>query len=332
MMRGPRQTTILVGMPVENINRDMRAFVWQLVLSGSVVLIVGLTGGWLVSRSIIRPVESIAKTASRISGDNLSERIDEETVETELSGLASVLNDTFDRLQEAFDRQTQFTADASHELRTPLAVLRSQAELTLSRSRSEAEYRQAIDACLKAAIRMTGLVEKMLLLARSDSGATLLKKVPVKWADVVQEAIDQLEPLAKEKKVTQHKKLKPVTVSGDSLALSQVVCNLISNAIQYNRSGGRVEIRLRSNDIEAELEIRDNGPGIPEVDQPHIFERFYRVDKARTRTSGGNGLGLAICLSIVKAHAGEISFESTPGEGTTFWVRLPIETTGFGEP
>lgn len=321
--RGPRQTTILVGMPNAPPRLALRTFAWQLVLSGAIVLAIGLTGGWLISRSILRPIAAIAATASRISGTNLTERIAEQEVESELAGLARVLNETFDRLQEAFDRQMQFTADASHELRTPLAVLRSQAELALARPRTEAEYQQALSACLRAAIRMTDLVEQLLLLARADSGMAVLKKAPVAWATVVNDVLEQLSPLAKEKDISLHVKLQEVVVHGDAVALAQVVSNLVTNAIQHNRPGGRVQIRLRGDAHEAELHIHDTGPGIAKKDQARLFERFYRVDQARARTSGGNGLGLAICLSIINAHDGEIGFESNPGEGTTFWVRLP---------
>ncbi len=321
--RGPRQTTILVGMPLAALHRELRIFAWQLVLSGAIVLAIGLSGGWLISRSILRPIATIATTASRISGANLTERIDESEVDAELAGLARVLNATFDRLQAAFDRQTQFTADASHELRTPLAVLRSQAELTLSRPRTEAEYQLALNACLRAAIRMTELVEQLLLLARADSGMAVLPKGPVAWATVVSEVLEQLRPLATEKEVSLHVKLQEVVVLGDAVALAQVVTNLVTNAIQHNRPGGRVQIRLRSDGHDAELHIHDTGPGIAPKDQARLFERFYRVDHARARSSGGNGLGLAICLSIINAHDGEIGFESPPGEGTTFWVRLP---------
>lgn len=324
VVAGPRQSCIVVGMPVAHLDAELRSFVWQLVLTGSLVLLVGLSGGWLVSRTILRPVQTIADTASRITGNNLAERIDERAVESELAGLAGVLNATFDRLQDAFDRQTQFTADASHELRTPLAVLRSQAELTLARSRTEQEYRQAIEACLRAALRMTELVEKLLLLARADSGATTFTMKPLAWGTIIQEVVDQLEPLAQEKGIALHVKLKPVALRGDAIALAQVVSNLITNAIQYNRVNGRVQVRLRQHTTEAELEVRDTGPGIPQGDQPHLFERFYRVDKARQRGSGGTGLGLAICQSIVLAHGGSIGVESQLGEGSTFWVRLPL--------
>jgi heavy metal sensor kinase len=323
VMGGPAGTRVLVGRSVRRESEELRAFAWQLAGAGAVVLAVGLAGGWLASSRILRPVAAISATASAISATNLSRRIDPEGVDRELAGLARVLNATFDRLQAAFERQARFTADASHELRTPLAILRSHAELALSRPRTEAEYREALGACLRAAGRMTGLVEGLLTLARADAGKLDLRRGPVDLRALVEESVSLFGPLARDKDVTLSTRLCPAEVSGDSLRLGQVVTNLLSNAVAYNRPGGQVVVRLEGSAGDIALAVSDTGCGIPAQDRPHIFERFYRVDKARSRASGGNGLGLAICKSIVEAHGGTIGFESEPGRGSTFWVRLP---------
>ncbi len=323
VLLGPFQTRILVGKSVSRELAEVRAFAWQLAGVGGVVLALGLAGGWLVSARILRPVAAISATASAISATNLSDRIDAEAVDRELAELARVLNAMFDRLEAAFERQARFTADASHELRTPLAIIRSNADLALARPRSAEEYRDTVETCQRASNRMTALVEGLLTLARADAGKLDPQRQHVALGPLVEECVHQLRPLAQGKNVTLQADLAPVEVTGDPVRLAQVVTNLLGNAVQYNRPGGAVHIRLEAGEAGAVLSVRDTGVGIPEEDRPHIFERFYRVDKARARTSGGNGLGLAICKSIVEAHGGTIGFETRAGEGTTFWVRLP---------
>jgi len=322
-VRGPHRSAILVGRPADHLAEGMRTFAWQLAGTGAAVLVLGLAGGWLISRRVLRPVAAISATASKISADNLSERIDADVLDAELVDLARVLNEAFDRLQAAFDRQTRFTADASHELRTPLAVLRSQAELALSRPRSADEYRKAVEACLRAAERMTGLIERLLALARADAGHAALHREPVDLGRVVAETAAQFGPLAEQKGVTLTVAAVPAVVTGDAAALGQVVANLVANAIQYNRPGGSVGLRLTADGGVVTLAVSDTGVGIAPEHRPHVFERFFRVDKARSRAAGGTGLGLAICKAIVEAHGGTIGFDSAPDEGSTFRVRLP---------
>jgi heavy metal sensor kinase len=324
---GPNGTVILVGRPADAMNRDLAAFAWQLAGTGVAVLLVGLAGGWLISRRIFRPIAAIADTASRISGDNLSERIDTKAVDRELADLARVLNATFRRLEGAFERQARFTADASHELRTPLAVVRSQAELTLSRARSPAEYQEALRTCLRAAERMSDLVDGLLTLARADAGKSGVRE-PVELHRVAGDAVELCRPLAEEHSVNLTAQLGPATVSGDASALGRVVGNLVTNAIRYNRPGGEVHVTLERTGREAVLTVRDTGEGIPAEHHAQLFERFYRVDKARSRATGGSGLGLAIAKAVVEAHGGTIGFDSTVGNGSTFWVRLPAGRSG----
>jgi heavy metal sensor kinase len=327
---GTQATTILVGRSVQREGAELRAFAVLLIAVGVVVLAVGLVGGWLVSARILRPLAAISATASAISATNLSGRIDAASVDRELAELAGVLNAMFDRLEAAFERQSRFTADASHELRTPLAILRSQAELALSRPRTSAEYRETIEACLRASGRMAGLVDGLLTLARADAGKLDLRREPVNLRSVVEECIEQLQPLAKDRKVSLSAQLEPAEVIGDGLRLGQVVSNLLSNAVQYNWTGGEVLVHLHALGREVRLSVKDTGCGIPEADRPHLFERFYRVDKARSRASGGSGLGLAICQSIVETHGGMIGFETELGKGSTFWVRLPCHAQRSG--
>ncbi len=322
-VRGPQGVVILVGRPAESAFAELAAFAWQLLVMGVFVMVVALVGGWIISRRIFRPVEVISATAARISVANLSERIDTEPLDKELVELGRVLNDTFDRLEASFARQAQFTADASHELRTPLTVIRSQAELALLRPREPEEYRASLESCLKAAERMSALVERLLALARADAGMPGLMRKSVDLDRIIEDAAGQLHPAARSKKVTVVRDLTPVQVIGDGPALGQVALNLIANAVKYNRSGGRVWVKLIADRNQAILTVEDTGIGIPEADRTKVFERFYRADKARTRASGGMGLGLAICKAIIEAHGGTIEFETLLGQGTTFRVSLP---------
>ncbi len=322
-MLGPFRSHILVGKPVRSEQAELRKLAWLLVGGGLAVVAAGLAGGWVVSGRILRPLNAIAKTASAISATHLTERIDIKLVDRELAGAAQALNATFDKLEAAFERQSRFAADAAHELRTPLTILRTEAELALSQARTQEEYREALGTCLQAVNRMAALVEGLLTLARAEGSKLSAERRTVDLRQLVEEGLEQIRLLAQKRGLVVTSRLRPVRVAGDPLRLAQVVTNLLSNAVHYNRAGGEIHVELTASATEAVLSVRDTGCGIPEEDRPHIFERFYRVDKARSRASGGNGLGLAICKSVVEAHGGTIGFESAVDVGSTFWVRLP---------
>ncbi len=322
-MRGPDGTLIVVGKSLVDEWAALHAFGWQLVGIGVAVLVVGLLGGYALASRIFRPLAAMSAAAAAISASNLSSRIDTANIDNELADLAQVLNAMFARLEAAFTRQQQFTADASHELRTPLTILRTNAELALSQTRSAEEYRQTIESCLRAANRMAVLVQGLLTLARADAGNLTFKRQAVSLDQVVMDCLAQLRPLAEGKGVTMTADVCAVIVSGEPTALTQVATNLLSNAIQYNRPGGTVHVQLSVAADTGLFTVTDNGTGIPDRAGARIFERFFRVDKSRARHSGGTGLGLAICKNIVEAHGGTIDFVSRTGEGTTFRVTLP---------
>lgn len=323
-MAGPRGSVILVGKPMGRELAELRSFAWQTAGTGFIVLAIGLAGGWIVSRSIARPIAAIAHTASSISAANLSQRIETHDIDQELQSLATVLNDTFARLEGAFGRQSRFTADASHELRTPLAVIRSHAELALSKPRSSDEYRDTVAVCLRASTRMASLVDALLTLARADAGHLEPQLKPLDPRPIVEEIVDQAAPQADRAQISLTTALaQGLRVRGDAVFLARIVDNLLSNALRATPAGGSVQVTLEAQGDDVLLAVEDSGVGIPLEDQPHVFERFYRADKARSRSSGGNGLGLAICKSLVEAHGGQISFRSSPERGTRFEVRLP---------
>jgi len=327
VVSGPRGSTILVGKPFGRELAEMRRLAWRLFGGGMIVMIVGLAGGWLISRSITQPIQAIATTASEISARNLARRIETSGLDKELVGLATILNEMFERLEGAFERQSRFTSDASHELRTPLAVLHAHAELALSRPRSAEEYRETLAACLKAAARMGTLVDGLLMLARADAGRLDPQFRRLDWSEVVDDVVDQYRPQAAAAGIELSTDLAgPVPVRGDAALLARVSSNLLGNALRYTPQGGRIHIALNAQGSDgAVLAVEDTGCGIAVEDQARVFERFFRADKARSRSQGGNGLGLAICKSLVEAHHGRIGFTSVPDQGTRFEVCLPLD-------
>ncbi len=314
---------ILVGRSIREERERLAGLLWLLAGTGAGVFALAMLGGFLLAGRALAPIRKITEAAAALSAESLSRRIDLGRTESELSALARTLNDAFARLEASFDRQTRFTADASHELRTPLSILLTQVELALKKDRTAPEYRETLETCLRAAQRMRATVEGLLTLARADAGEIRLAREPVDLKPLVEETLSLLAPLALDRRVAVAAEAVPLVVAGDRERLREVAANLVANAIRYNREGGRVDVRLSRENGSAVLSVADTGIGIPEADRAHLFERFYRVDKARSREMGGSGLGLAIAKWIVEAHGGTIGVESREGEGTTFTVTLP---------
>ncbi|MES2792124.1 MAG: ATP-binding protein [Planctomycetota bacterium] len=314
---------VLVGRSIaEDLAAEQRYGLWLFAAGGAVMAAGFLGGGWLTARAI-RPILAMTATAESISAQNLNERIDLKETDTELGQLGSVLNRTLDRLQSAFEQQSRFTADASHELRTPLSVILAHTELALSRPRTAEEYQSSLGICQRASIRMQSLIEGLLMLARFDSGQPVLETTEFDLEHVTVECIEMVQSQAETRQIKMTTDFSPVRIRADRGRIGQVITNLLTNAIRYNHDGGTVCVKLRAVDHQVVICVTDTGVGIPADELPHIFERFYRVDKARTRPEGGSGLGLSICQTIVAAHGGTIVVRSEPGSGTTVEVHLP---------
>jgi len=321
----PPGERFLIGRDVSIELAGMRRFAWLLASAGAVVLLLGLAGGWWVSTRALSPIEDISAAAVRISTGDLTQRIQTTDTGSELGELSRVLNTTFARLQASFDRQAQFTADASHELRTPVSVVLTQTQSALARERSAAEYQESLAACQRAAQRMRRLTESLLTLARLDSGEAATTREPCDLDRLARDATELLRPIAEEHEVTLEVEAAPTRCEGNAEQLGQVVTNLVSNAICYNRPGGSVRVKVATEPGAAVLTVSDTGQGIAPEDLPHVFERFYRADSSRNRrTGGGAGLGLAICKAIADAHHGALEAASTQGRGSTFALRIPV--------
>jgi two-component system OmpR family sensor kinase len=322
---GPQpEFIILVGRSIAPELMELHQAALGLTALGGFLLLAGLVGGWWLVRRALQPINDISAAAVKISAGDLSQRINVAEAESELGRLAAVLNSTFARLETAFAQQQQFTADAAHELRTPVSVILTQTQTALSRERAVAEYRETVEACERSAQRMRRLIESLMELARLDAGQETLKRLRFNLAGTVNDCVEQLKPVASQRNVNLLTELAPVEITGDTERLAQVVTNLLVNAIQYNRPGGEVRVKLEAQPGLVVLAVTDTGPGISTEDLPHVFERFYRGDKSRTASNGHAGLGLAISKAIVEAHGGTISVSSKPGTGTAFTVMLPL--------
>ncbi|RYD23367.1 MAG: HAMP domain-containing protein [Verrucomicrobiaceae bacterium] len=320
---GPRGFRSLVGRDVSNDRVELHRLGLQIAGSGALLWLLGLLGGWWLAGRAIQPIEAISQTASRIAGGKVSERIDIAGTDNELTRLSQVLNETFDRLAASIERQREFTADASHELRTPLTVILSETSRGLKRERSAEEYQEIISNCGHAATRMRGLVESLLLLVRQD-GSPEIRRENVDLASIASDSIQLLQPLADRHGIRIFPNLRPTRCIADPNALSIVVGNLLSNAISHQPDGGEVSITVSTKDQNVLIEVSDKGPGISAEHLPRLFDRFYRVDPARGPSSGHSGLGLAIVQAIVENHHGIVEVKSSPGEGSTFFVILPV--------
>ncbi len=321
----PHGDRVLVGRSMAPDIAAMHRLALWLSIAGAGVLALGLAGGWWLASRAIRPIEEISATAQKIAGGDLSQRISASETESELGRLATVLNSTFARLEAAFAHQARFTSDASHELRTPVSVILSQTQSALARERSAAEYRETLQACQRAAQRMRKLTESLLELARLDAGQEPMKRESFDLARVARDCVELVRPLAQERGIQLQCELPETQCIGDPERIGQVATNLLTNAIHFNHAQGEVRISAHAQNGTATLAVSDTGQGIPGEDLAHIFERFYRVDKSRSRIQGRTGLGLAICKAIVEAHGGAIEVSSQPGAGSSFTVKLPAK-------
>jgi two-component system, OmpR family, sensor kinase len=323
---------VLVGRSIRGELAASRQFGGWLITIGGAVLIIGLAGGgWLVTRAL-RPIKAISSAAEKIASGDLSERIQRVDETSELGQLTTVLNATFARLEAAFTRQARFTADAAHELRTPLTVMLTHTQSSLSSADLTEEHRESFDACQRAAQRMRRLTESLLSLARLDSVETSPAPAACNLGPVVHEAVEALRPLAQQQKVSLIAEISASRGEAHLGQIGQVVTNLVSNAIYYNRPGGEVHLRLAEDSAGVTLTVRDTGHGISNDDLLLIFDRFYRADRARSNAAGNVGLGLSISKAIIESHGGTMTVTSTPDVGSTFTVHLPAASEAAQTP
>lgn len=315
-----------VALPEAAREARLHSILMRLIGAVAAAALVAWLLANVLAKAWLRSVDAAAESAHRIgSGETLRERLFVPKDEDEVAKLARAFNELLDKLESAHGTQQRFLADASHELRTPLTVLRGEIEVALRRERPAEEYREVLESSREEIERLTKLTENLLSLARSDAGESIATHEVVDIAAVCGRVSDALAAQAAAKRITLSVAAStPICVTGDAIALERVCLNLTENAIRYSPAGESVVIHARAESAEAVLSVTDTGPGIGAEHLPHLFERFYRVDKARAREHGGAGLGLAIVEALVKAHGGVVAVSSIVGHGTTFTVRLPL--------
>jgi heavy metal sensor kinase len=313
-----------------------------LIISVPSTLILASLGGQFLAHQALKPVDNITQTARMITSQNLNQRIDPPKVKDEISRLIETFNEMISRLDQSFRQMKQFSSDASHELKTPLTILKGEVEVMLRKERTSHEYQQTLKSNLEEINRMSRIVEDLLTLSKADTGEIRLNREDINLTEILNEVVAQMDRLAKSKRLHLSASNHPqdIHLFGDSLRLRELFINLIGNGIKYTEEGGSIRITLQrecpplmrdqSDWREGEkggfvkIIVSDTGMGIAKEDQERIFNRFFRVDKARSREQGGSGLGLSICKWIVEAHQGEIKVESELGKGSSFIVKLPI--------
>jgi heavy metal sensor kinase len=317
---------VTVASSTNELSEALERFRDALYLVGPLFLLLAALGGYWMSRRALAPVDEITRSARNIGAQNLAMRLAVPPTGDELERLATTLNEMLSRLDGTFQRITQFTADASHELRTPVSVMRTSAELALRKPRAETEYREALSLILRESEKVSRLIDQLLTLARADSSSTALPITRINLNETLQKAWEETNVPANAKRLNADDFVPaaPVWVNGDPASLERLFLILLDNAVKYTADGGRIELRLSTDDGFAVAEVRDTGIGIAPEDVAHIFDRFYRSDRARSRETGGTGLGLAIGRWIAQAHGGEIRVQSEPSKGSSFQVRLPL--------
>ncbi|HET7293335.1 MAG TPA: heavy metal sensor histidine kinase [Vicinamibacteria bacterium] len=322
---GGRRFLVRAALREAAARRQARTLWLELGLVSLAVLGLGGLGGHVLARRSLGPLARMAENARRITAEQLHERLPVERSSAELDQLGEAFNETLARLERSFDQLRRFTADASHELRTPLTALRSVGEVGLRSARSEDEYREVIGSMLEEVDRLSRLADELLMLARAEAGGARLRLEPVDLAALAREMVESLAVLAEERRQLLEARDEgwPLVVQGDRLALRQALLNLVDNAIKYAPEGSCVTVATKAGAGGATLEVRDEGPGIPAEHRERIFERFYRIDKSRSREMGGAGLGLSLVKWAAEAHGGRVELETAEGGGSTFRLVIP---------
>lgn len=324
---------VQLGSRLRDFERAVNGFAWTMMSLLPMAVLLSAGGGYWMSRRALAPVDDIIDAALSFESSDLRRGLTVPQTGDELQRLTETLNGMMRRIDAAFGRMNQFTADASHELRTPVTIMRTTAELSLRKPRTNLEYQQALDRILTELERTTELIDDLMLLTRSDTGEKTLEAEPVELAERASAACEEGRVLAdaKEIRLTLNLPAKPVLVQGDARALRRLFLILIDNAVKFTPAGGAISVTVSVAAGEAVAEVSDSGLGIAPEDLPRVFERFYRADKARSRRPSGVGLGLSIAEWIVHQHGGLIGASSKLGEGAEFRFVLPLCERCVGE-
>ncbi len=318
---------IFVAYPLEAIYEVTDSVFYNFLFITPLALLISVIGGWFLAHKSLKPVDELTKAAKEITAQNLNRRLPTLRVDDELGRLTEQFNDMIGRLQASFVQIQRFSADASHELRTPLTIMRGEIEVALRNQRMSKQSRELFMSMNDELVRLSSIVESLMILVKSDTGRLVFDMQPVPMDDFMRQLFEEAQVLAESKKIkVKLEYSENIRIKGDGSRLKQLFLNLIDNAVKYTQPHGLVTLSLKEEAETAVIMIKDNGIGIPRKDQNKIFERFYRVERSSTNSdnASGSGLGLAIAKWIAEAHNGSIEVKSREGKGSTFIIRLPI--------
>jgi heavy metal sensor kinase len=313
-----------VARSEERLREQLSEVLKVLALGLPLVIVLAGVGGYILAGRALAPIDHLAVEARRVTAERLHERVSVPNQHDEIGRLAAVINDAFSRLESSFDKLRRFTADASHELRTPLAVLRGIGEAGLVETRTPAEYKEAIGSMLEEIDRLTTLVDTLLRLSHGDAGSVHLSRESLDLGQLTREVASSLALLAEERRQRiSVESINGVEVCVDRLVLREAITNVVDNAIKYSPVGGSIAVSIRADGGCAVVEVADQGAGIAAEHRERIFDRFFRIDSARSRDAGGTGLGLAIAKWAVEINGGSIRVEAGATSGSVFRISLP---------
>jgi two-component system, OmpR family, heavy metal sensor histidine kinase CusS len=322
---GDGDYTVLLLASLEDTDQELGELLAVLLVAVPGALILAAVLGYLLARKALAPMEKLHRLTEEITADRLDRRLPVGPANDELTRLSRTINAMIARLEQSFAEIRRFTADASHELRTPLAAIRAEAEVALGQPLSTADHQQLLGSILEECERLTRLTDQLLALSREDAGSARQVREPLDLAAVAAGVAETMRPLTEARGLgLQVHGNGPLPIRGDAVRLREVFYNVLDNAIKYTPAGGTIAVTMEQHDAVARVTVRDTGSGIPPEHLPRVFDRFYRVDKARSREQGGTGLGLSITRSIVTAHGGKVELASAPGQGTTCTVTLAL--------
>jgi heavy metal sensor kinase len=325
---GATSFLVRVGIPLSPADAARRGFLRSLLFMAPVGVMFAALAGWQLTKRALRPMKTLAAATRNINIHHLQQRLPVRGAGDEVDDVALAFNDTLARLENSVEQMKQFTASISHELRTPLTALRGEAEVALLEAHTVEEYQHVLASQLEEFDKLSQMVNQLLVLARAEAGEIHWTEQSVDLSVLATSLAEQMEPIATAKNVHLEVSVNQgVVVRGDSNWLERLILNLLDNAVKFTEDGGKVLVRLSSENEQAVLRVEDTGVGIPAEAIPRVFERFFRAEPSRSKNVEGVGLGLALAKWIVEQHHGKIEVQSQPGQGSCFTVRLPKATT-----
>jgi heavy metal sensor kinase len=324
--RDGRLTEVIqLGTQLHYVQKNLSHFGKYILIALPIILVLGTLGGWVLARRSLSPIGYIAAKAQSITSQNLSERLTARGTDDEMDDLIRTINGMISRLEASFKRMAEFTADASHELKTPICAMRGEAEVLLLKERKVEEYQEGLANFIEQFDHLNQMINDLILLSKVDTTDVVLKMAPLRLDLLMRDLCNFFQILAEQKNIAlEIGALEEVTVTGDKVRLQQLFTNLIDNAIKYTWRG-TIHIMVEKKEGVVVVKVIDTGMGIPEEEREKIFKRFYRMDKSRSRETGGVGLGLSIAEWIAHAHEGRIEVDSKINRGSTFTVYLPLQ-------